>query len=73
MTGDIEPSPDEDLNVTISDGSGRELISFKIGKNERFLMSLIGGELTNRKLTRDEHLWSKETLLEVIREMAAKN
>ncbi|OMP92529.1 hypothetical protein [Raoultella terrigena] len=73
MAGDVEPSPDEDLNATITDGSGRELISFKIGRDERFLMSLIDGELLNRKLTRDEHLWSKETMLEVIKEMVAKN
>ncbi|MCW9581298.1 hypothetical protein ORL26_18125 [Raoultella ornithinolytica] len=73
MTGDVEPSPDEDLNATITDGAGRELISFKLGKNERFLMSFIDGDLICRKLARDEHLWSKETMLEVIREMVAKN
>ncbi|MCI7949281.1 hypothetical protein GOY59_01975 [Klebsiella pneumoniae] len=69
----MEPSPDEDLNATITDSSGREVMSFKLGKNDRFLLALACGELTNRKLTLDEHFWSKETLLEVIREMASKN
>ena len=57
-----------DLRVTITDGKGRELLSFKLGAEERYIISI-----THRKLSRDDRYWSKETIMEVVREMASKN
>jgi len=59
--------------VTITDGKGKELLTFKMGAEERYLISTNDNSITNRKLSRDDRYWSKETIMEVVREMASKN
>ncbi|ELV3389697.1 hypothetical protein SGI62_003600 [Enterobacter hormaechei] len=61
------------LRVTITDGKGRELLSFKLGAEERYIISTKDSSITHRKLSRDDRYWSKETIMEVVREMASKN
>lgn len=51
-----------DLRVTITDGKGRELLSFKLGAEERYIISTKDCSITHRKLSRDDHYWSKETI-----------
>lgn len=62
-----------DLHVTITDGKGKELMSFKMGSDERYIISAKNSSLNYRKLSKDEHYWSKETIMEVVKEMASKN
>ncbi|HBY1597011.1 hypothetical protein DWA36_21175 [Klebsiella pneumoniae] len=62
-----------DLRVTITDGKGRELMSFMMGAEERYIISTYDSYITHRKLSRDDRYWSKETIMEVVREMASKN
>lgn len=62
-----------DLRVTITDGKGKELLTFKMGAEERYIISTNENSITNRKLSRDDRYWSKETIMEVVREMASKN
>ena len=73
MRDSIESGCASDLKATITDGRGTELLSFQIASNERFIISSAGGKPTFRKLAKDDHYWSKETLVEVVREMTAKN
>lgn len=63
----------DNLRVTITDGKGRELLSFRLATEERYIISTKGGSVTHRKLCRDDRYWSKETIMEVIREMTSKN
>lgn len=62
-----------DLRVTITDGKGKELLSFRMGSEERFIISTKNSSLTHRKLSRGDRYWSKETVMEVVREMTSKN
>jgi hypothetical protein len=62
-----------DLRVTITDGKGKELLSFRMGSEERYIISTKNSSLTHRKLSREDRYWSKETIMEVVREMASKN
>lgn len=62
-----------DVRVTITDGKGRELLSFKLGAEERYIISNNDNSINHRKLSRDDRYWSKETIMEVVREMASKN
>lgn len=62
----------DDLILLAAD-KGRVLASFKMGINERFLLSSCGGEIISRRLAQDEQFWSKDTLEEVIQEMLTKN
>jgi len=62
-----------DLRVTITDGKGRELLTFRMGAEERYIISTNDNSITHRKLSRDDRYWSKETIMEVVREMASKN
>ncbi|BCZ53601.1 hypothetical protein SL264_30070 [Enterobacter cloacae] len=39
-----------DLRVTITDGKGRELLSFKLGAEERYIISTKDRSITHRKL-----------------------
>jgi len=59
--------------VTITDGKGRELLTFRMGAEERYIISTNDNSITHRKLSRDDRYWSKETIMEVVREMASKN
>ncbi|ECJ2594769.1 hypothetical protein FNZ16_08975 [Salmonella enterica] len=69
----MESVAQSDLRVTITDGKGRELLSFKVGPEERYIISTNDSSITHRKLSRDERYWSQETLMEVVREMTSKN
>ncbi|TKK20226.1 hypothetical protein EcCFBP13530_06645 [Enterobacter cancerogenus] len=62
-----------DLRVTITDGKGKELLTFRMGAEERYIISTNDNSITHRKLSRDDRYWSKETIMEVVREMASKN
>lgn len=49
-------------------------MSFKMGSDdERYIISAKNSSLNYRKLSKDEHYWSKETLMEVVKKMASKN
>ena len=63
----------DNLRVIITDGKGRELLSFGLAADERYILSAKAGSVTNRKLSRDELYWSKETIMDVVREMTSKN
>ena len=69
----MEGVAQSDLRVTITDGKGRELMSFRMGAEERYIISTNDSSITHRKLSRDDRYWSKETIMEVVREMASKN
>ncbi|CAD5354802.1 conserved protein of unknown function [Enterobacter cancerogenus] len=62
-----------DLRVTITDGKGRKLLTFSMGAEERYIISTNDNSITHRKLSRDERYWSKETMMEVVREMTSQN
>jgi len=63
----------DNLRVTITDGKGRELLSFRVATEERYIISTKAGSVTNRRLGKDDRYWSKETIMEVVREMTSKN
>lgn len=63
----------DNFRVTITDGKGREIQSFVIRTDERFIISNRDGAVTTRKLSRDDLYWSKETIMEVVREMTPGN
>ncbi|VGJ55482.1 Uncharacterised protein [Klebsiella pneumoniae] len=48
-------------------------MSFMMGAEERYIISTYDSYITHRKLSRDDRYWSKETIMEVVREMASKN
>ena len=63
----------DNFRVTITDGKGREVLSFGIKTDDRFIISNRDGAVITRKLSRDDLYWSKDTIMEVVREMASKN
>lgn len=63
----------DNLRVTITDAKGRELLSFRLASGERYILSTKNGSVTNRKLSRDDLYWSKDTIMEVVRELASNN
>lgn len=69
----MEDVAQSDLRVTITDGKGKELLTFSMGADERYIISTNDSSITHRKLSRDDRYWSKETIMEVVREMASKN
>jgi len=46
--------------------------SFRLEPNERYIFSNLKGEVSTRKLTQDEHHWSRASLVEIIQEMNSK-
>jgi hypothetical protein len=71
--GAIDSAPAGDFRATITDASGREVLSFDLVASDRFILSSSDGKVLSRKLCKDDHYWSRATLLEVVREMTAKN
>ncbi|MEZ2586196.1 hypothetical protein ACBQ10_16690 [Kluyvera intermedia] len=71
--GAIDSAPTGDFRATITDASGREVLSFELSASDRFILSSVGGKILNRKLEKDDHYWSRATLIEVVREMTSKN
>lgn len=71
--GAIDSTPTGDFRATITDAGGREILSFELTASDRFILSLSDGKVLIRKLNKDDHYWSRATLLEVVREMTAKN
>jgi hypothetical protein len=69
----IEPMRKGDFWATITDESGKVVRSFLLGQDDRRLLSNIDGEITARKIDKDEHIWSRASLVEVIQEMGSKN
>ncbi|WP_424748618.1 hypothetical protein, partial [Klebsiella pneumoniae] len=47
--------------------------SFRLALNDRILLSNINSEVSVRKIAKDEHLWTRKSLVEVIKEMSSKN
>ena len=68
----VEPISKRVFLATITDGSGTVVCSFRLEANERYIFSNMKGEVSTRKLTHDEHHWSRATLVEVIQEMNSK-
>ncbi|EJU7198275.1 hypothetical protein N5H80_003139 [Salmonella enterica] len=54
-------------------GKGIELLSFRLASGDRYILSTQNGSVTNRKLSRDDLYWSKDTIMEVVREMGSNN
>lgn len=73
VVGAFESTPTGDFKATITDASGREVCTFNINCNERYVLSFCEGVIAHRKLAKDEHYWSRATLQEMIREMTSKN
>jgi len=71
--GIVNSAPAGDFKATITDGLGREVCSFRLVKNDRFIVSSDGNEVACRRLSREEQYWTRETIIEVFREMNAKN
>lgn len=69
----MEGVAQSDLRVTITDGKGKELLTFRMRAEERYIICTNDSSITHRKLSRDDRYWSKETIMEVVREMASKN
>ncbi|EAR2255226.1 hypothetical protein EIM76_09075 [Salmonella enterica] len=63
----------DNLRVTITDAMGIELLSFRLASGDRYILSTQNGSVTNRKLSRDDLYWSKDTIMEVVREMGSNN
>ncbi|HCI4806725.1 TPA: hypothetical protein NPB45_003618 [Salmonella enterica subsp. enterica serovar Typhimurium] len=63
----------DNFRVTITNGRGLEVLSFRIRAEERYIITSRDGAVTPRKLSRDDLYCSKETIMEVVREMASKN
>lgn len=63
----------DNLRVTITDAKGIELLSFRLASGDRYILSTQNGSVTNRKLSRDDLYWSKDTIMEVVREMGSNN
>lgn len=73
VTDGIEPNQKENLWATVTDGSGHVLCSFRLALNDRILIVNINSEVSVRKIAKDEHLWTRKSLVEVIKEMGSKN
>lgn len=73
MTNGIEPMRRGDFWATITDESGKVVCSFRLGKNDRHLLSNLDGEIAARKIAKDEHILTRKSLVEVIKEMSSKN
>ncbi|EPJ5853726.1 hypothetical protein WJA85_003226 [Klebsiella aerogenes] len=73
MTDGNEPSQKGHLWATITDGTGHVLCSFRLALNDRILLTNINSEVSVRKIAKDEHLWTRKSLVEVIKEMGSKN
>lgn len=71
--GAIDSAPTGDFRATITDASGREILSFNLAASDRYILSSDGEKILNRKLDKGDQYWSRATLIEVIREMTAKN
>ncbi|EAS2833718.1 hypothetical protein AV553_22660 [Salmonella enterica] len=63
----------DNFRVIITDRKGLEVLSFRIRAEERYIISNRVGAVTSRKLSRDDLYWSKETIMEVVREMTSGN
>jgi len=63
----------DNLRVTITDGKGRELLSFRVATEDRYIISTKDGSVTYRMLCKNDCYWSKETIMEVVREMTSKH
>ncbi|WP_368540997.1 hypothetical protein [Enterobacter soli] len=57
--------------VRRSDGATR--CSLKLHPGDRMLVNFSGVEIGYKRLQRDEHVISRETLVEIIREFSARN
>ncbi|WP_339028855.1 hypothetical protein [Salmonella enterica] len=57
----------DNFRVTITDAKGIELLSFRLASGDRYILSTQNGSVTNRKLSRDDLYWSKDTIMEVVR------
>ena len=73
VTDGIDPNQQGNVWATITDGSGHVLCSFRLALNDRILLSNINSEVSVRKIAKDEHLWTRKSLVEVIKEMSSKN
>lgn len=73
MTDGIEPNQKGNLWATVTDGSGHVLCSFRLALNDRILLTNINNEVSVREIAKDEHLWTRKSLVEVIKEMGSKN
>ncbi|MEM0651868.1 hypothetical protein AAFL31_08585 [Klebsiella huaxiensis] len=73
MTDGIEPMRKGDFWATITDESGKVVCSFRLSQNDRHLLSNLDGEIAARKIAKDEHLWSRVSLVEIIQEISSKN
>lgn len=73
VTDGIDPNQQGNVLATITDGSGHVLCSFRLALNDRILLSNINSEVSVRKIAKDEHLWTRKSLVEVIKEMSSKN
>lgn len=73
VTDGIEPNQKGNLWATVTDGSGHVLCSFRLALNDRILLTNINNEVSVRKIAKDEHLWTRKSLVEVIKEMGSKN
>lgn len=71
--GAIDSTPTGDFRATITDASGREVLSFNLSDSDRYILCSDSGAVTNRKLDKGDQYWSRATLIEVIREMTPKN
>ncbi|WP_336981790.1 MULTISPECIES: hypothetical protein [unclassified Cedecea] len=71
--GAIDSDPAGGYKATITDASGREVLSFDLAATDRFILSSVDGKVTKRQLHKDDHYWSRATLMEVISEMTSKN
>lgn len=69
----IDSTPTGGFTATITDASGREVLTFDLAGSDRFILSSGNGNIVSRKLGKDEHYWSRDTLREVVREMTSKN
>lgn len=73
VTDGIQPMRRGAFWATVTDESGKVVCSFRLGQNDRHLLSNLDGEIAARKIAKDEHLWSRASLTEIIQEMSSKN
>lgn len=73
MADFVGSEPEKEFTAIITDRTGRVMLSFELKTNERYLLSSLVGEITSKKIAKDEHIWSRDTLTEIIREMTPKN
>ena len=69
----IDSTPTGGFRATITDASGREVLTIDLADSDRFILSSDRGKIVSRKLGMDDHYWSRDTLREVVREMTSKN